>query len=106
VIPFPTGPLPCQRAGPGCAVVTAGPGVTDAVTGVANACRAQTPMLLIGGQGPLCQNLMGSLQAMDNVDNREIFLNMIRRADVLTEIFGLASWRAWGSHTRKTAICS
>jgi acetolactate synthase I/II/III large subunit len=44
---------------PGCAVVTAGPGVTDAVTGVANAWRAQTPMLLIGGQGPLCQSLMG-----------------------------------------------
>jgi acetolactate synthase-1/2/3 large subunit len=53
---------------PGCAVVTAGPGVTDALTGVANAWRAQTPMLLIGGQGPLCQHLMGSLQEMDNVD--------------------------------------
>src|SRR5262245_32810659 len=30
---------------PGCAVVTAGPGTTDAVTAVANAWRAQTPML-------------------------------------------------------------
>lgn len=36
---------------PGCAVVTAGPGTTDAVTGVANAFRAESPMLLIGGQG-------------------------------------------------------
>src|SRR3972149_5410279 len=36
---------------PGCAVVTAGPGTTDAVTGVANALRAESPMLLIGGQG-------------------------------------------------------
>src|SRR3954454_3590602 len=34
---------------PGCAVVTAGPGTTDAVTGVANALRAESPMLLIGG---------------------------------------------------------
>src|ERR1700687_1953791 len=34
---------------PGCAVVTAGPGVTDPVTAVANAWRAQTPMLVIGG---------------------------------------------------------
>src|ERR1700674_5704878 len=38
---------------PGCAVVTAGPGTTDAVTGVANAFRAESPMLLIGGQGAL-----------------------------------------------------
>src|SRR5881275_3696845 len=28
---------------PGCAVVTAGPGTTDAVTGVANALRAESP---------------------------------------------------------------
>ena len=37
----------------GCAVVTAGPGTTDAMTGVANAFRAESAMLLIGGQGPL-----------------------------------------------------
>ena len=47
---------------PGCAVVTAGPGTTDAVTGVANAFRAESPMLLIGGQGALNQHKMGSLQ--------------------------------------------
>jgi len=43
---------------PGVAVVIAGPGTTDTVTGVANAFRAQTPMLVIGGQGastPACQ---------------------------------------------------
>ena len=38
---------------PGVAVVTAGPGTTDAVTGVANALRAESPLLLIGGQGAL-----------------------------------------------------
>jgi acetolactate synthase-1/2/3 large subunit len=38
---------------PGVAVVTAGPGVTDAVTGVANAFLDCTPMLLIGGAAPL-----------------------------------------------------
>ena len=37
---------------PGVAVVTAGPGLTDAVTGVASAWRANIPMLIIGGQGP------------------------------------------------------
>src|SRR5262245_23548122 len=45
---------------PGCAVVTAGPGLTDAVTAVANAWRAQTPMLVLGGQGPLVQAHMGA----------------------------------------------
>src|SRR5260370_1223587 len=37
---------------PGVAVVTAGPGLTDAVTGVASAHRANIPMLIFGGQGP------------------------------------------------------
>jgi acetolactate synthase-1/2/3 large subunit len=53
---------------PGCAVVTAGPGTTDAVTGVANAFRAESPMLLIGGQGALSQHRMGSLQDLPHVD--------------------------------------
>jgi acetolactate synthase-1/2/3 large subunit len=52
----------------GCAVVTAGPGTTDAVTGVANALRAESPMLLIGGQGALSQHRMGSLQDLPHVE--------------------------------------
>src|SRR4051812_39079621 len=36
---------------PGCAVVTAGPGTTDAVTGVANAFRAESPGSPPAGQG-------------------------------------------------------
>jgi acetolactate synthase-1/2/3 large subunit len=51
----------------GCAVVTAGPGTTDTVTAVANAWRAQTPLLVIGGQGALKQSQMGSLQELDHV---------------------------------------
>jgi acetolactate synthase I/II/III large subunit len=53
---------------PGVAVVTAGPGTTDAVTGVANAFRAESPFLLIGGQGALSQHKMGSLQDLPHVD--------------------------------------
>ncbi len=53
---------------PGCAVVTAGPGTTNAITGVANAFRAESPMLLIGGQGALNQHKMGSLQDLPHVD--------------------------------------
>ncbi len=52
---------------PGVALVTAGPGVTDAVTAVANAQRGGVPMVLIGGQGPRFFSGMGSLQEMDHV---------------------------------------
>jgi acetolactate synthase-1/2/3 large subunit len=45
----------------GCAVVTAGPGTTDAVTGVANAFYDQSAMLLIGGLEPLKERRRGAL---------------------------------------------
>src|SRR3546814_2150446 len=51
-----------------CALPISGPGTTDAVTGVANAFRAESPMLLIGGQGALDQHKMGSLQDLPHVD--------------------------------------
>ena len=57
-----------QTGKPGCAVVTAGPGTTNAMTGIANAFRAESPMLLIGGQGSLTQHKMGSLQDLPHVD--------------------------------------
>jgi acetolactate synthase I/II/III large subunit len=52
---------------PGVAIVTAGPGVTNAVTAVANAWRAQSPAVILGGQGP--HNLVGkgALQEMDGI---------------------------------------
>jgi acetolactate synthase-1/2/3 large subunit len=52
---------------PGVVAVTAGPGVTDAVTGIANAMYANSPMLVIGGKSPLGELEMGSLQEMDHV---------------------------------------
>jgi acetolactate synthase-1/2/3 large subunit len=53
---------------PGVAVVTAGPGVTDAVTAVANAYQNRSPLVLIGGAAPLTQSQMGGLQEMEQVD--------------------------------------
>lgn len=50
----------------GVALVTAGPGVTNAVTGVANAFYANSPMLLIGGRHPTTEDLKGGLQEMDH----------------------------------------
>jgi acetolactate synthase-1/2/3 large subunit len=51
----------------GVAIVTAGPGVTDGVTGVANAWRANSPIVVFGGQGPFDNVRRGSLQEMDHV---------------------------------------
>jgi len=51
----------------GCALLTAGPGATDGVTGIANAWRANSPILVIGGQGPLINLRRGSLQEMDHI---------------------------------------
>ena len=51
----------------GVAVLTAGPGATDGVTGIANAWRANSPILVIGGQGPLANLRRGSLQEMDHI---------------------------------------
>lgn len=53
---------------PGVCGVTAGPGVTDAVTAVANAFRAQIPMVVFGGAGPTVFQHMGSLQDMDHCE--------------------------------------
>jgi acetolactate synthase-1/2/3 large subunit len=52
---------------PGVAVVTAGPGVTDSVTGVAEAFMAGCPMIEFGGRSPLVEFEIGSLQDMDQL---------------------------------------
>jgi acetolactate synthase-1/2/3 large subunit len=53
---------------PGVCAVTAGPGVTDVVTAVANAQRAGIPMIVLGGAGPRALQDMGSLQDMNHVE--------------------------------------
>lgn len=50
----------------GVAAVTAGPGVTDAVTGVANAWFSGAPILLLAGRHFIRQELKGGLQEMDH----------------------------------------
>jgi len=52
----------------GCVVTTAGPGCTNAVTGIATAFRSESPILHIGGQSSLTQHKMGSLQDLPHVD--------------------------------------
>ena len=50
---------------PGVAAVTAGPGVTNALTALENAKLAQSPMLLIGGAAPTALQGRGALQDID-----------------------------------------
>ena len=51
----------------GVAAVTAGPGVTNAVTGLAQAQSGDSPVLVLGGRAPVARWGMGSLQEMDHV---------------------------------------
>src|SRR5262245_37269223 len=83
---------------PGCAVVTAGPGTTDTITAVANAWRAQTPMLVIGGQGALRQAYMGSLQELDHVALMKPitkFAGTVYHTDRIPDILGMAFREAY-----------
>ena len=52
---------------PGVAIVTAGPGVTNAVTGVANAYMDAIPLICIGGRSPLRDDDRLPLQGMDQI---------------------------------------
>jgi acetolactate synthase-1/2/3 large subunit len=51
----------------GVAAVTAGPGVTNAASAIAQAQAADSPMFVIGGRAPNARWGMGSLQEMDHV---------------------------------------
>src|SRR5438132_6737703 len=82
----------------GCAVVTAGPGTTDTVTAVANAWRAQTPMLVIGGQGALKQAHMGSLQELDHVGLMKPitkFAATVYHTERIPDVLGMAFRQAY-----------
>ncbi len=58
----------CNPGKVGVAAITAGPGATDGVTGIANAWRANSPILVFGGQGPFENLRRGSLQEMDHIN--------------------------------------
>lgn len=81
----------------GVAVVTAGPGVTDAVTGVANAYQARSPLILLGGAAPLSTKGMGALQEIPQTgmfaDITKASFTIEKTADIperLADAFALA----------------
>ena len=67
---------------PGVAAVTAGPGVTDAITGVTNAYYANAPMVLLGGRNPLALEGMGALQ---DAPQLELLRPVTKRVDTALE---------------------
>ncbi|MDP3984980.1 MAG: thiamine pyrophosphate-binding protein, partial [Acidimicrobiia bacterium] len=75
----------------GVAAVTAGPGVTDAVTGVANAWYSRTPMLLLGGRHFIRQELKGGLQEMNHP---ELFASITAWAATAWQVERLADYVA------------
>jgi acetolactate synthase-1/2/3 large subunit len=52
---------------PGVAAVTAGPGVTNAISAIASAQANHSPMLVLGGRAPAARWGQGSLQEIDHV---------------------------------------
>jgi acetolactate synthase-1/2/3 large subunit len=83
----------CNPGSIGVAAITAGPGVTDGVTGIANAWRANSPILIFGGQGPFSQLRKGSLQEMDHLGVvRPItkFCDAVYQTDRIPEFIELA----------------
>lgn len=53
---------------PGVCLVTAGPGFTNALTGIANAYLDNAPLVVICGRHPLRDDLTGALQEMNQMD--------------------------------------
>lgn len=85
--------------GLGVAMVTAGPGVTNCVTAMANASLARAPVLLIGGCTSRPQANMGPLQDIPHVDILKPVCRQartLRVADQVIREFDEAVSRAFG----------
>src|SRR5207245_1000344 len=67
---------------PGVALVTAGPGLTNAVTGFANASMSRAPVVVISGRVPRPQTGMGGLQ---DIPQAAVVAPLCRRVEVVSE---------------------
>jgi len=65
---------------PGVCVVTAGPGVTDAITGAAVALQSASPAIIIAGRSTLTEFDKGSLQEMEQVPLMKLVTKWARTA--------------------------
>lgn len=66
----------------GVAMVTAGPGLTNAITAIANASVSRSPVLVVSGRPPRPQTGMGALQDMPQ---SELIKPICRRVEVVSQ---------------------
>jgi acetolactate synthase-like protein len=71
---------------PGVAAVTAGPGVTNAITAVKNAQLAQSPLVLLGGATATLLRGRGSLQDIDQMALIKPHVKYAARPDTMREV--------------------
>jgi acetolactate synthase I/II/III large subunit len=67
---------------PGVALVTAGPGLTNAVTGIANASASRVPVVVISGRVPRPQAGMGGMQ---DIPQAAVVTPLCRRVEAVSE---------------------
>lgn len=83
----------------GVALVTAGPGVTNAMTGIANAYVAKAPVLVLSGLPPRKQENRGALQDMTHTDFVKPltrYARTVREASLIPQELDEAIARAFG----------
>lgn len=76
---------------PGVALLTAGPGVTDGITGIANASLAGSPIVVFGGAAPLANWDQGALQELHHL---ELVRPITKWARTVTQTARLAEYTA------------
>ncbi|HLV10021.1 MAG TPA: thiamine pyrophosphate-binding protein [Halanaerobiales bacterium] len=64
---------------PGVLITTAGPGITNATTAMAEAYQTGVPVIHIGGASPLAQNDMDPLQEIDSFGAMSVFCKWSRK---------------------------
>ncbi|MEA2365746.1 MAG: hypothetical protein QOI32_1258 [Thermoleophilaceae bacterium] len=74
---------------PGVCALTAGPGVTNGMSGLASAQMNASPVLALGGRAPAARWGMGSLQEIDHVPFVAPLTKLARTAEATAEIPGL-----------------
>ena len=85
--------------GLGVALITAGPGVTNAMTGIANAHVSRASVLVLSGLPPMPQENRGALQDMDHlafVRPLTRYARTVRMADLVLQELSEAASRASG----------
>jgi acetolactate synthase-1/2/3 large subunit len=74
---------------PGVAALTAGPGVTNGMSGMASALQNGSPMLVLGGRAPAFRWGQGSLQEIDHIPFVGPVTKLARTAETTADIPGL-----------------